>query len=98
MSKRAKELAFEIWDLSTESGEWPEYKAIVAALIDAELRKERERCAERFRAVACPLVEARKENNWVVVSPSCAECARILSYESEVKYCTEVAAILSEEE
>jgi len=48
MSKRAEELAWKAWDFNSGTGEWPEYRDAITALIDAELRKERERCAERL--------------------------------------------------
>lgn len=50
MSKRAEELAERILDTNFSARGTMSRKAVeTIALIDAELRKERERCADRFR-------------------------------------------------
>lgn len=49
--------------------------------------------AERFRAIACPLEEARKGNPKIKVYSSCKECSNSINL-GEPTYCSEVEAIL----
>jgi hypothetical protein len=98
MSKRAEELARTLTGLCPEAYECESRirveteerlkKAIT--LIDAELRKEREQCAERFRLAGCPLIF----NERTIKPESCQKCTKLLG----PQYCTEVAAILKEPE
>jgi hypothetical protein len=88
VSKRAEELATTVQRMVWGENQFGEAKASITAAIDAELRKERDRCAEQFRLVACPLIF----NERTVKPESCQKCAKMLGSQ----YCTEVAAILKE--
>jgi hypothetical protein len=77
MSKRAEELARKAWDFNSKSGEWPEYRDAITALIDAELKAGRERCAERYCKANCGA------NNCAMGIQPCNEYTAILSDEEK---------------
>jgi hypothetical protein len=46
MIQSAKELAFDIWDFNSESGEWLEYRDRISALIRSRDKAIIDRCKE----------------------------------------------------
>lgn len=80
MSKRAEELAERILDTNFSARGTMSRKAVeTIALIDAELRKERERCAERYCSACRPI--GHISCPWMDRGKICASRAAILKEE-----------------